>query len=142
MKLVSLLFLLIFSSYLIASPVTYDDVIVSEVRSIYDGDTFKVNINSWPDVVGESVSVRVLGIDTPELRGKCRLEKELARDAKKFTAGKLRAAKFVELKNIQRGKYFRLLADVYADGENLGDQLIKVGHARVYDGGAREGWCK
>ena len=41
-------------------------------------------------IVGEHISVRVLGIDTPELRGKCQTEKEQARKAKQFTASKLR----------------------------------------------------
>ena len=43
---------------------------------------------------------------------------------------------------MQRGKYFRILADVYVDGISLADNLIKAGHARVYDGGKRLGWCK
>ena len=43
---------------------------------------------------------------------------------------------------MQRGKYFRILADVYIDGKNLADDLIKAGHARSYDGGKRLGWCK
>jgi endonuclease YncB( thermonuclease family) len=33
------------------------------------------------------------------------------------------------LKNIKRGKYFRLIADVYVDGVNLGEQLVRQGHA-------------
>jgi micrococcal nuclease len=43
---------------------------------------------------------------------------------------------------MDRGKYFRILADVYVDGENLTDLLISAGHARPYDGGKREGWCE
>ena len=43
---------------------------------------------------------------------------------------------------MQRGKYFRVLADAYIDDKNLADSLIKAGHARVYDGGKRLGWCK
>ena len=53
----------------------------------------------------------------------------------------LRSAKVIELRNIQRGKYFRILADVYVDGQNLADGLIRSGHARLYDGGKRLGWC-
>jgi len=49
----------------------YGDVLVSEVTSIYDADTFRVNIKHWPDVIGKHVSIRVLGVDAPEIRGKC-----------------------------------------------------------------------
>ena len=30
---------------------------------------------------------------------------------------------------MQRGKYFRILADVYVDGKSLADGLIQSGHA-------------
>ena len=46
-------------------------MIISEVRSIYDGDSFRVNIDEWTDIIGKSVPIRILGIDTPEMRGKC-----------------------------------------------------------------------
>ena len=74
--------------------------------------------------------------------GKCESEKIKAREAKQFTVQALRSAKTIELKNIQRGKYFRILADVYVDGKNLADGLIKSGHARAHDGGKRLGWCE
>ena len=120
----------------------YGNVTVSEVTSIYDADTFRVNIDGYPPIVGERVPVRVLGVDAPELRGKCESEKIKAREAKQFTVQALRSAKTIELRNMQRGKYFRILADVYVDGKNLADNLIKSGHARAYDGGKRLGWCK
>ena len=57
--------------------------------------------------------------------------------AKQFTVEHLRAAKSVVLKDIKRGKYFRLIADVYLDGVSLGEQLIKQGHAVRYQGEAK-----
>lgn len=47
------------------------------------------------------------------MKGKCQKEKDLARLAKQFTVFKLRGAKVIELRNMQRGKYFRIVADVY-----------------------------
>ena len=96
---------------------------VLEVTSIYDGDTFRANIEGFPAVIGEHMSIRINGIDTPELRGKCDKEKQLAKLAKQFTVERLRAARSITLKNIKRGKYFRFIADV--DGVSLGEQLIK-----------------
>lgn len=43
--------------------------------SVYDGDTFKVNIDDYPAIVGEAISIRIRGIDAPEIRGKCLSEK-------------------------------------------------------------------
>lgn len=120
----------------------YGAVIVDEVTSIYDGDTFRVNIHSWPAVAGERIPVRVNGIDTPEMRGKCQAEKEQARLAKQFTVQTLRLAKTIELRNIQRGKYFRLVADVYVDGESLAAELINKKIAVRYDGGTKIDWCE
>ena len=87
------------------------------------------------------MSIRISGIDTPELRGECDKEKQLARLAKQFTVERLRAARSIVLKNIKRGKYFRLVADVYVDGVNLGEQLIKQGHAVRYKGKTKKTWC-
>jgi len=118
-----------------------NNIIVTEVTSIYDADTFRVDIGEWPSIVGERVPIRVLGVDAPEIRGKCDQEKVKASKAKQFTVEHLRNAKVIKLRNIQRGKYFRLLADVYVDNKSLSDLLIKSGHAREYDGGTRQGWC-
>ena len=55
---------------------------VKEITSIYDADTFRVNIEGYPPIIGERIPVRVLGIDAPELRGKCESEKIKARESK------------------------------------------------------------
>jgi micrococcal nuclease len=53
----------------------------------------------------------------------------------------LRSAKRIELKDIEREKYFRLLARVEVDGKDLGKQLVATSLARPYDGGGKQGWC-
>lgn len=136
-----LIFILFFFLSFSAQAKGYGNVTVSEITSIYDADTFRVNIKDYPPIVGERVSIRVNGVDAPEIRGKCESEKIAAQKAKQFTVEALRSAKIVELRNIERGKYFRILADVYADGNSLAEGLIKSGHARAYDGGKRLGWC-
>lgn len=120
---------------------TYGDVAVTEVVSIYDGDTFTVNIKDWPSVAGERISVRIAGIDTPEMRGRCDYEKQRAREAKQFTVAALRNARQIRLQNLQRDKYFRLLSDVYVDGENLGALLMQQGFAVPYAGKTKIDWC-
>ena len=49
----------------------------------------------------------------------------------------------IELKNMERGKYFRIAADVIVDGENLADMLVEAGVAVRYDGGRKNHkWCE
>ena len=122
--------------------IQFPDAVVEEVTSIYDGDTFRANIQDYPTIVGYRMGIRIKGIDTPEMRAKCKKEKLLAREAKKETVALLRSAQVIELKNISRGKYFRLVADVYADGVNVGDVLLQNKLAVTYDGGKKvKDWC-
>lgn len=137
--MVSILFI---SSQASAAPQTYGNVVVDTVTTIYDGDTFRATINKWPPIIGKNIPIRVNGIDTPEMRGGCKAEIEQARQAKKEAVAMIRAAKVVELRNIQRGKYFRIVADVYLDEKSLGDTLIGKGLALPYDGGKKEKWCR
>lgn len=119
---------------------TYGEAVVTEIVSVYDGDTFTANIDGWPPIVGREISVRIAGIDCPEKRGSDDYEKELAAKAGKYAEKRLREADTVTLKNIRRGKYFRLLADVYVDRWSLGRELLRVGLAKEYDGGTRPEW--
>ncbi len=121
----------------------YGSAVVSEVTSIYDGDTFRANLKGYPEIIGYRIGVRINGIDTPEMRGQCQKEKNLARQAKELTVTQLRGAKKIELRNMKRGKYFRIVADVYVDGKSLGEMLVKRSLAVPYDGGHKgKDWCK
>ena len=64
------------------TPASFDNV---SIASVYDGDTFKINLNCSRAVYCEKVPVRVLGVDTPEIKGKTEREKKLAQEAKAFT---------------------------------------------------------
>ena len=39
------------------------------LKSVYDGDTFKVDIPHWPKIISDNISVRIKEIDAPEMRG-------------------------------------------------------------------------
>ena len=55
----------------------------------------------------------------------------------------LKDAEQITLKNMDRGKYFRIAADVLVDGEDLGGMLVEAGVAVRYDGGKKSHkWCK
>jgi micrococcal nuclease len=123
----------------------YGSATVSEVLSIYDGDTYTVNIENWQPVIGERIKIRVVGIDTPERRSRWdteaerEREKEMASQARIFAVEQLRNAERIELRKIERGSFFRLVAEVYVDGESLGDKLMAGGLAIPYEEG--RSWC-
>jgi len=110
----------------------------------YDADTITVDIPGLHPLIGKKVSIRVSGVDTPEIRTKNKCEKEKGRNAKKLVKSLLKNAKRIDLKNIKRGKYFRIVADVVIDGVNLTDYLVKNGLGYPYDGGTKTkiNWCK
>ncbi len=136
------LVLLIISTATLAKPINYGSAVVSEVTSIYDGDTFRANIKGWPPLIGQRMSIRVNGVDTPEMRGKCKEEKALARKAKQHTVHLLRTSTTIKLKNLKRGKYFRIVADVHADNQNLSESLIHAGLGVPYFGKTKtKNWC-
>jgi len=120
----------------------YGTVTVSKVIDVYDGDTFRVNIDSLPPIVGKNIAIRVNGVDTPEIRGKCLYEKNLALKARDFVRAKLSNAKEIKLTNLQRGKYFRMVANVLVDGVNLERELLDNELAYRYDGGKKLSWCR
>ena len=126
----------------------YGSATVSEVTSVLDGDTFRVEINDWPPVIGERIKIRLRGIQAPERRSRCDTEAEktrekaLAADARIYLVGRLRGAESVELRHIERGSFFRIVADVYADGVDVGQEMLSRGLAIPYvEGKAGKAWC-
>ncbi len=112
----------------------------ARVLSVYDGDTVKVEAAMWPGLTWTG-SVRVEGVDTPEIRGKCEGEKRKAVAARDFV--RERVSGRIALVNVKRGKYAgRVVARIrLVDGSDLTELLIQAKHGRPYDGGRRQGWC-
>jgi micrococcal nuclease len=130
-------------STLFLSATSYGDIENVQYVRNYDGDTITFNLPGFHPVIGKKIGIRVNGIDTPEIRGKCEQEKYNAKQGKQIVADILKDAEKIDLKNIQRGKYFRIVADVYADGESIADILIESGMAIRYDGGTKiKDWCE
>ncbi len=91
---------------------------------------------------GDHIPVRLAGIDTPEMKGKCERERELARQARDFLRNVLGRAKEIRLLHAERGKYFRVVARVIADGQDVSQLLLTRGLAVHYDGGTKTApWC-
>ncbi len=114
------------------APIYYGKVI-----KVYDGDT--ITIASLLPNTTEPIyrfSVRLNGIDTPEIRGKTIAEKELAIYVRDALYEKI-YGKMVELRNVANEKYGRVLAEIYLDGENINQWLVEQNFAVAYDGGKK-----
>ena len=108
----------------------------------YDGDTCYVLAPTLPEPL-QKMSVRILGIDTPEMRAVCAEEKKLALKGRELANKMFRSAEKIQFDNLKWDKYGgRVLADVYLDGKSYKDEIINAGLARPYDGGTKESWCK
>lgn len=116
-----------------------------KVLKVIDGDTFKIDIEKcfWK-VFCHNMSVRVRGIDTPEIRSKNEQEKQKAQEAKQFTEDFLSLGS-VHLIYCTRDKYFRLLCNVkvrppeikgfdYSQDKDLAQALLSSGLAKKYNG--------
>lgn len=110
----------------------------------YDGDTITVNISNVHDLIGKKINIRIKGIDTPEISSKNKCEKAMADKAKKAVFNFFKNAKRIDLQNVGRGKYFRIVADVIVDKKSLAKHLTAKGLAYPYDSKKKKklNWCK
>jgi len=108
----------------------------------YDGDTCTFSIPGVHPLFGEKISVRIAGIDTPEIKGKCQQEKVLATEARDVVRRTLEKAQRIDLIDAKRGKYSRIVARVLADGKDVAEVLFKHSLAVGSDGGTKtKQWC-
>ncbi|NDC39206.1 MAG: hypothetical protein EBZ48_14365 [Proteobacteria bacterium] len=102
----------------------------AHVISVYDGDTLTVDIDLGFSIVLRKQTVRLVHINTPELRGSTQEKGLAARDALRSRV----LGKSVILKTIKdsREKYGRWLGEVWVDGECINDWMLSEGLAVKY----------
>jgi len=112
-----------------------------KVSRVIDGDTFRGEALVWPGHVVR-VSVRLRGIDAPEMRGRCPGEKEAA-EAARLALAALIGDTTALVSNISGDKYFgRVLPDVSnADGQDIASALLERDLVRPYGGARRNTAC-
>ncbi|MEM1316831.1 MAG: thermonuclease family protein [Pseudomonadota bacterium] len=119
----------------------YAGPIPATVVKVRDGDSVDVIAHVWPghDV---RVSIRLRGIDAPELRARCDEERIKAISARDRLQALLASGK-ARLRDVSGGKYFgRVLSRIEAmDGRDVQSALLSEGLVRPYRGGKRESWC-
>jgi endonuclease YncB( thermonuclease family) len=107
------------------------------VIKVYDGDTITIASKlPYGDSPMYRFSVRLNGIDCPEMKGKDNDEKQCAILAKNEMID-LVLHKEIILKNVQTEKYGRILADVYINDLHINQHMVEKRLAVKYDGGTK-----
>lgn len=114
-------FLLVIILYIFSNPPTS---IAAQVEVI-DGDTIKI----------DGINIRLFGIDAPELKQKCKDNKNIEWDcgkcAKAFLQGML-AISEVKCEAKGNDKYKRTVAICFVNGTDLNKEIVKAGYGIAY----------
>ena len=112
------------------------------VDYVLDGDTFAARVLLDEDIT-ITVRVRLADVDTPEIKGKCEREIEMALRARDRLVELLPVGSMVDLRDVADDKYLgRIDARVFtSDGRDVTRILINEKLGRPYDGGRRDSWC-
>lgn len=117
---------------MITEPVLYG--YKARVRSIYDADTLRLDIDLGCNVWINDEPCRLYGIDAWEIRGE---ERELGLEARDYLRALVPVGSevFVRTYRDQKGKYGRWLVSIWYQGVNLNKLLVLHGYAQEVDYG-------
>ena len=106
---------------------------------VIDGDTIDVDIDLGFGVWLKKQRIRLYGIDTPESRTSDDVEKIYGNAAKDFLikwtgAGDLT----IKTHKDERGKFGRILGEIWTIDTNINDKMIEKHHAVKYHGQSKE----
>jgi micrococcal nuclease len=109
----------------------------AHVVEVYDGDTATVNIDLGFGLSINKMKVRLLGIDTAEIKSHDETLKHKAVAARDWLRSKC-LDEDVYLESFGLDKYGRWLGKIHLkDGTCCNDELVKLGLAVQYDGGTK-----
>ena len=108
------------------------------IRRVVDGDTVDITLDLGFDILYNN-RIRLLGIDTPESRTRDLEEKKLGLAAKERVRELCPVGSTVTVKTTKdgRGKFGRILGEIYVGDVNVNKLLVEEGHAIEYFGGKK-----
>lgn len=104
----------------------------ADIVSVFDGDTCTAIVDLGMRVSVE-ITIRLYGINTPELRGAQKLDGIKARDFLRSRI--LMKSVIIKTYKDKTEKFGRWLADIWLDGVNINQEMIINGHAVAYGEG-------
>ena len=100
------------------------------VKYVYDGDTVTADIDLGFGVLLKRQKVRLLGLNTPEIRGAEREQGLIARDAlRERISGEWIT---IQTHKDKKGKYGRWLGEIWIDDVCMNEWLITEGYAILF----------
>ncbi len=101
------------------------------VIRIIDGDTIVVQVK------GKPVTIRLIGVDTPETKDPRRPVERFSKEASRFTSSLLKGKRVrleIQIVPTSRDRHGRLLAYVYrrSDGLLVNKEIIRLGYGHAY----------
>ena len=116
---------------------------IARVKDVYDGDTVTVDISLGFHITVSDIKVRLIGIDTPEVRTKDLDEKERGLATRDWLRERILGKKVI-LHTKEKGKFGRWLGMIWDLEEDKPEfensynkKLINEGLAKEYWGGKR-----
>ena len=100
-----------------------NDKSTEKVTRVIDGDTFEIE---------GGIKIRLIGVDTPEMKNKNKTIDCFATEAKKKSEDLLTGKEVILEKDVsETDKYGRLLRYVYVGDQMINDVLVKEGYAKI-----------
>ncbi len=104
---------------------------IERPEDVYDGDTVTVTIDLGFNIDFGELTLRLYGIDAPEMRGPEKVEGRKSRD---WLRERLAGREFiVQMIRDRKGKYGRYLAIIWVDGVNVNEEMVRLGLAEKKD---------
>ena len=119
------------------------ELTVTRIRSVYDGDTFRVESIELVSDDDKGIPVRIRGVDAAEINGACKREELLAKTARQWLVHRFNNATSIARQDVDYGEdpHGRVVADVVVDGNMLSTQMLAAGAAKSWTGGSKPRWC-
>ena len=100
-----------------------------------DGDTCLVMWNGYEE------KLRIKDLDSPEINGKCKEESRKGLEAKHYLNHRIKTAKDIQIEVVSNDRYYRLIGDIYIDGNSVLGIMTYHQHGVRWTGKKKD-WCK
>ena len=102
----------------------------AEVVRVIDGDTIVINLDLGLSIWSKNLTVRLYGINSPEIRG---AERPEGLKSKEWLVKTLSTTPTIIVKTYKdkNDKYGRLLADIYIGDRYINDEIVEEGFAKL-----------
>ncbi len=130
MKNIKFLTLFLSSFLYLYSLSSYALVIEGVVLKVYDGDTLTIQ----SEVLEKPKSVRMVGIDTPEINFQGHGQGEISEVARDYLESLVPVGSTIKVDLGKTGSLSqrRILGTIYFEGQNINLEMVKSGHAASY----------